>query len=110
MQAIFVVEMILKLLAFGPERYFRDAWNWIDFAVVCEGIISALLAIIKLAAPREYRARPPSLVLPLSVNLSPPMSFRRTSCRPEAGRGHDPHPGHVPSAEAAAVGAVPAAR
>ena len=41
----FFLEMVLKWLAFGwcrkdakPPGYFRDYWNWLDFAIVAEGL------------------------------------------------------------------------
>jgi hypothetical protein len=51
------VELLLKLVAFGARRYFRDPWNWIDFAVVCESIVSAIFAIIKAVAPGGSSSR-----------------------------------------------------
>jgi hypothetical protein len=42
----FVVEMALKMWALGlcrkdgkPPGYFRDAWNWLDFVIVGEGLL-----------------------------------------------------------------------
>jgi hypothetical protein len=43
---LFTVEAFLKLLALGlmsaPDAYFRSAWNWLDFGIVLEGLISTL--------------------------------------------------------------------
>lgn len=41
---IFAVECGIKLVALGimrePDGYFRSAWNWLDFLIVIEGIVS----------------------------------------------------------------------
>lgn len=39
----FFIEMMIKLLALGVRLYFGDAWNWLDFVVVANGIISQIL-------------------------------------------------------------------
>ena len=31
---IFVLEMLLKWLAFGFKKYFTDSWCWLDFVIV----------------------------------------------------------------------------
>ena len=48
----FFLEMVLKFLAFGlcrkdakPPGYFRDGWNWLDFIIVMEGLVSAGIEI-----------------------------------------------------------------
>ena len=47
--SIFFVEMALKMRAYGllnnrdPVGYFNDAWNYLDFAVVLEGILSIII-------------------------------------------------------------------
>lgn len=44
--SIYTAEMLLKMMAFGLVRnargYFRTMWNWLDFAVVMEGLISII--------------------------------------------------------------------
>jgi len=30
----FALEMLLKITAYGPRRYFTDAWCWLDFVIV----------------------------------------------------------------------------
>lgn len=30
----FALELLLKLTAYGPRRYFTDAWCWLDFVIV----------------------------------------------------------------------------
>mmetsp|Transcript_19340 Transcript_19340/g.63041 ORF Transcript_19340/g.63041 Transcript_19340/m.63041 type:complete len:1899 (-) Transcript_19340:223-5919(-) len=39
----FTLEMLIKLVALGVQRYYGDAWNWLDFVVVFNGIISQIL-------------------------------------------------------------------
>jgi len=31
---IFILEMIIKQLAYGFKKYFTDAWCWLDFVIV----------------------------------------------------------------------------
>jgi len=31
---IFVLEMIIKMSAYGFKKYFTDAWCWLDFVIV----------------------------------------------------------------------------
>ena len=31
---IFVLEMLLKICAYGFKKYFTDAWCWLDFVIV----------------------------------------------------------------------------
>ncbi|KAM7415234.1 hypothetical protein PAMA_019854 [Pampus argenteus] len=37
---VFVVEMILKVVAFGFKRYFTNGWCWLDFLVVIVSLVS----------------------------------------------------------------------
>lgn len=41
---LFTVEMVIKMLGLGlVERefsYFRSMWNWLDFVIVVEGLVS----------------------------------------------------------------------
>jgi len=41
---IFIVECILKLIAYGIKEYFRETWNKFDFIVVCTGVIEILIS------------------------------------------------------------------
>jgi voltage-gated sodium channel len=52
--AIFVVELSLKLIAFGP-RFFRSAWNVFDFIVVGIALIPASGPLAVLRALRVLR-------------------------------------------------------
>jgi len=31
---IFVLEMVLKMTAYGPKKYLSDAWCWLDVMIV----------------------------------------------------------------------------
>lgn len=39
LMAIFVLEVILKLLGLGPENYFKDPWNKLDFFLIIFGLL-----------------------------------------------------------------------
>ena len=52
-QGIFLVEMSMKIYARGPKTYFKDKWNWIDFVVVMEAIITLILQVTHAIFPRK---------------------------------------------------------
>jgi voltage-gated sodium channel len=52
--AIFVVELALKIIAFGP-RFFRSGWNLFDFAIVAVSLVPATEATSVLRALRILR-------------------------------------------------------
>lgn len=53
---VFVVEAILKLLALGVVRYFKDAWNTFDFIVTVMGAVELLFEGIQgLSVFRSFR-------------------------------------------------------
>ncbi len=52
--AIFVVEILLKLVAYGP-RFFRDGWNIFDFAIVGISLLPATEGLSVLRALRILR-------------------------------------------------------
>lgn len=43
LMAIFVVEIFLKLLGLGPENYFKDPWNKLDFFLITFGLLLEFL-------------------------------------------------------------------
>ncbi|NWT73755.1 SCN5A protein, partial [Prunella himalayana] len=43
---IFVLEMLLKWVAYGFKKYFTNAWCWLDFLIV--DVSSALISLINL--------------------------------------------------------------
>ena len=52
--AIFVIELVLKLVAFGP-RFFRSGWNIFDFAVVAIALVPSGGPVTVLRALRVLR-------------------------------------------------------
>ncbi|TKR73040.1 hypothetical protein L596_020401 [Steinernema carpocapsae] len=59
--AVFTVESILKILAFGVRNYFRDGWNRFDFITVVGSITDALVTefgghFVSLGFLRLFRA------------------------------------------------------
>ncbi|CAJ0582996.1 unnamed protein product, partial [Mesorhabditis spiculigera] len=59
--AVFTVEAILKILAFGVRNYFRDGWNRFDFVTVIGSITDALVTefgkhFVSLGFLRLFRA------------------------------------------------------
>ncbi|KAJ0058164.1 hypothetical protein NL108_008799, partial [Boleophthalmus pectinirostris] len=47
---IFVVEALLKLVAFGIQRFFKDRWNQLDIAIVALSIMGITLEELKMNA------------------------------------------------------------
>ena len=37
---IFVLEMVIKMMAYGFKKYFTDAWCWLDFVIVVVRFLS----------------------------------------------------------------------
>lgn len=70
---IFTVEALIKIIAMGfifhKNAYLKDAWNWLDFIVVCIGIFENIPGIPKLKALRTMRVLRPLR----SVNAFPKM-------------------------------------
>lgn len=70
---IFTLEAVIKIIAMGfimhRNSYLRDAWNWLDFIVVCIGIFEMIPGIPKLKALRTMRVLRPLR----SVNAFPKM-------------------------------------
>jgi len=44
---IFIAEAVIKIMAESPKpwRYFRDAWNVMDFLIACVGLIDMLMSL-----------------------------------------------------------------
>ncbi|NWH28957.1 SCN3A protein, partial [Grus americana] len=63
---IFLMEMLLKWVAYGLHSYFTNAWCWLDFIIVCVNTVSkdtspcssgsALKSLRTLRALRPLRA------------------------------------------------------
>ncbi|XP_017283632.1 voltage-dependent T-type calcium channel subunit alpha-1I isoform X2 [Kryptolebias marmoratus] len=47
---IFVIEALLKLVAFGFQRFFKDRWNQLDVAIVALSIMGITLEELKMKA------------------------------------------------------------
>jgi hypothetical protein len=45
--AVFAVEIVLKLAAYGPREYLKDAWNVFDAAVVVGSIVTSFFDAIR---------------------------------------------------------------
>lgn len=43
---LFIIEIVLKMLAFGVHLYFKDAWNTFDFVVVAVSFIEIIVSSI----------------------------------------------------------------
>ncbi|XP_076122841.1 voltage-dependent T-type calcium channel subunit alpha-1H [Alosa pseudoharengus] len=48
--AFFVIEALLKLIAFGLRRFFKDRWNQLDLAIVLLSIVGITLEEINMSA------------------------------------------------------------
>ncbi|XP_074640062.1 sodium channel protein para-like [Tubulanus polymorphus] len=53
---IFVMEMVIKWLAFGFKKYFTDAWCWLDFIIVAISIISIVAKVVGLGNIGPFKA------------------------------------------------------
>ena len=57
--ALFTLEMILKIIAFGfilgKNTYLKDKWNWIDFVVVVTSLLSLFPQFGNYSAIRTFR-------------------------------------------------------
>jgi hypothetical protein len=43
---IFTLEAILKIIAFGPVKYFSKKWNWFDFGVIILALVDLVLGLV----------------------------------------------------------------
>ena len=41
---VYIIEMILKMIGFGPRQYFQDGWNSFDFTLVMLSILDLVLS------------------------------------------------------------------
>ncbi|KTF87254.1 hypothetical protein cypCar_00031449 [Cyprinus carpio] len=46
----FVLEAVLKLIAFGFRRFFKDRWNQLDLAIVLLSVMGITLEEIEISA------------------------------------------------------------
>jgi len=47
--AIYLIEMVLKIFAFGWKRYFGSVWNCFDFSVTCATLVGDIFVVWQLA-------------------------------------------------------------
>ncbi|CAM9215633.1 unnamed protein product, partial [Hapterophycus canaliculatus] len=45
--AIFIAEVLIQWSALSVPTYFKDKWNWVDFVVVLESVVSLVLKAFK---------------------------------------------------------------
>ena len=64
---IFLMEAILKLIAFGPDKYFKDRWNAFDFFVVCVSFVSVAIDVFELVSGSSTGATGLKLIRVLRV-------------------------------------------
>ncbi|XP_026635025.1 sodium channel protein type 10 subunit alpha isoform X2 [Microtus ochrogaster] len=53
---IFVLEMLLKWVAYGFKRYFTNAWCWLDFLIVNISLTSLIAKILKYSDVASIKA------------------------------------------------------
>uniref|UniRef100_A0A1I8JLI5 Sodium channel protein n=1 Tax=Macrostomum lignano TaxID=282301 RepID=A0A1I8JLI5_9PLAT len=53
---IFTLEMVLKWVAFGLKKYFKDAWCWLDFIIVNVALCSLVLIFLGGASGQSMGA------------------------------------------------------
>ncbi|XP_029444268.1 sodium channel protein type 5 subunit alpha-like isoform X9 [Rhinatrema bivittatum] len=53
---VFVLEMLLKWVAYGFKKYFTNAWCWLDFLIVDVSLISLIANVLQLSelGPIKY--------------------------------------------------------
>lgn len=52
---IFIVEMLLKMVAYKFLGYFRSAWNWFDFIIIITSVLSGLAVLSAARILRVFR-------------------------------------------------------
>ena len=52
---IFIVEMLLKMVAYKFFGYFKSAWNWFDFVIILTSILSGLAVLSSIRIIRVFR-------------------------------------------------------
>lgn len=55
--AIFIIEAMLKLIAYG-DTYFNNTWNQFDFFVVISSIIDIFMTAVGQSALKDLKAAP----------------------------------------------------
>ena len=52
---IFIVEMLLKMVAYKFFGYFKNGWNWFDFIIVMTSVLSGLAILSSFRILRVFR-------------------------------------------------------
>jgi hypothetical protein len=45
LSAVFLVELLIKLIGFGPTVYFKNSWNILDFLIVIVSLVDFVLTV-----------------------------------------------------------------
>lgn len=53
--AIFIVEMVLKMIAYKFFGYFKSGWNWFDFIIILSSVLSGLTVLSSMRILRVFR-------------------------------------------------------
>ena len=52
---IFIIEMLLKMIAYKFVGYFKSAWNWFDFIIIITSVLSGLAVLSSIRILRVFR-------------------------------------------------------
>ncbi len=52
---IFIVEMVLKMIAYNFFGYFKNGWNWFDFIIILTSLLSGLTILSSIRILRVFR-------------------------------------------------------
>ncbi|MBQ3841667.1 MAG: ion transporter [Ruminiclostridium sp.] len=52
---IFIIEMVLKMIAYKFVGYFKSAWNWFDFIIIVTSVLSGLAVLSSIRILRVFR-------------------------------------------------------
>ncbi|MBR5091239.1 MAG: ion transporter [Ruminiclostridium sp.] len=52
---VFIIEMLLKMIAYKFIGYFRSGWNWFDFIIIITSVASGLAVLSSMRILRVFR-------------------------------------------------------
>ncbi len=52
---IFILEMLLKMVAYNFVGYFKSIWNWFDFIIILISLLSGLAVLSSMRILRVFR-------------------------------------------------------
>ena len=52
---IFILEMLLKMIAYRFFGYFKSGWNWFDFIIILSSVLSGLTVLSSMRILRVFR-------------------------------------------------------